>query len=217
MFTLLNPVKTVQKPTGFYLSPRWKCNEVDMRQCQYLVMTFVSTDLDRLIGRNMLNLKPPVSKIHAPQASSQGGLYSFEVFVLSLGASLIKAVQGLHEAGFVHGDIRPCNVALEEPDYYRLVFLDVGATKWLEDFENTQVREAWVRKDIRQVPDFIRKLLERRYMSVYGAPMVDDLPGKLKNVGEGDYDSIQAFFLRELKSRFKVKPTYNHVLYHYIP
>jgi hypothetical protein len=210
IFTRLNSVRTVRKPEGFYLSPRWRCNPVDNLECQYIAMTFVNEDLERLISRNILRLKQPELKDRSQ------GIFSFEVFLLSLGLTLIDALDALHLAGFTHGDVRSCNVALQQPVYQDIVFLDVGAAHLLEDVLNEEEKRKLVEKDIQQVVRFITKPLEQKMESANYQGQYDELYTTLIGLrGEAQETMVQV--LRDELLKFNIADTEGKVVYKYIP
>ena len=209
IFSELNRHKNVRKPIGLYLSPRWTCPS-GIEECQYIAMTYINSDIDRLVSRGNLRLKPPV--VIGAQSDNYEGIYSFEIFLLSLGLGVIDALTELHKAGFVHGDVRACNIALELPDDHHVVLLDVGASTRLTGYSEEE-QEQLRNKDFAQIHRLLTKLLAGRIERIYRSPQISVLAEVFSEMAGKGKDSMVDILRRELDQQFNVSYTGEKVIY----
>ena len=138
----LNALRSVRKPIGLYLSRQWKCFDDSDYVCQYMVMTQASPDLQKLVTRNSLNLKPPVIQGVTDGPQSARGRYSFELFMATFALSLIGELEKLHAVGLVHRDMSVKNVALDPNDYTLVHLIDMGSSSFLTKYSGSLERVA---------------------------------------------------------------------------
>jgi serine/threonine protein kinase len=213
VYAELNKHPNIRKPIGLYLSPRWQCNNGE-DFCQYVAMTYVNSDIGRLVSRGQLQLKAPIFPGLKP--SNERGIYSFEVFLLSFGLNLIETLVALHEAGFAHGDVRSCNIALELPKNDYVTLLDVGASKELKNYAEEE-QLTLKSRDFAQVGLLIHKLLTSRIHSEYRRYNMGPLGRKLLPlVGKGK-DVLVQFIKHELQNQYGVQSWESKIVYKYIP
>ena len=166
VYLKLNAVTTVRKPLGFYLSPRWRCNLVGTHMCQYIVMTRSTRDIERLIGKNFFKLEAPkLDGLPTPQLPD--GLHSFEIFVASFMLNLHDELVKLHAAGFAHGDVRSCNIAVDHETHEHIFLIDVGAAFILSELADNLERKRRIDHDLGQLPSFLQKLVRQWVRKVY--------------------------------------------------
>ena len=213
IFSELNNQTSIKKPLGLYLSPRWKCRN-GASSCQYIAMTFANSDVDRLISRGELRLKPPI--VLGADIPRGLGIYSFEVFWLSLGISLVDIIRKLHEAGFAHGDVRACNIALEAPKNDEVVLLDVGASKILSQFPLEVDRQKFKDRDFRQIAVLLEKLITREMVSAYRTPSVSILANDLTGMTSFGSQQLRTLFETLLRERYGICRSSPGILYKYI-
>lgn len=213
VFAKLNEHTNVKKPIGIYLSPRWKCKK-ETELCQYIAMTYVNSDVDRLVSRGELKLKPPV--LFDQELPQSPGIYSFEIFVLSMGLSLIDALDKFHHAGFAHGDVRTCNIALQAPRNDQIVLLDVGASKILSEF-SVEERDKLIERDFYQVITLMQKLISRRIISAYHRPGKSGLVNRLEQLTWTGKVELSRNLEGILAAKYGVHFDIPHIVYKYIP
>jgi hypothetical protein len=143
-----NPELSV--PRAYYLSEQWVCG--GSHRCQYIAMTKAGPDFDRIIKRNTLGLAK------SSKASKVG---QFELFVASVGLSVVSELQKLHRAGAVHGDIGRYNVANSLEDPRQVVLIDFGQGKLKRDISESQFKHG-VERDFRRTQAFILRLIKTK-------------------------------------------------------
>lgn len=209
IYSELNRHNNVRKPVGLYLSPRWTCPD-GLQQCQYIAMTYINSDLDRLVSRGYLRLKPPI--VIGAESDNDCGVFSFEIFLLSLGIGLVDALTQLHTAGFAHGDVRACNIALELPGDDHVVLLDVGAGTRLAGLPEVE-QERLTNHDFGQIHRLLTKMLAVRIDRIYRAPKVSVLDHFFRQLAGKSKDDMTQAFVIELSRHLNVTATGYQVIY----
>ena len=220
VFRKLNPVQTVRTPRGFYLSPRWRCNDNTNYECRYLAMTLENHDIQRSVSRNELKLRHPVLIGMACPHSAVGDIYSFEVFIASFGLALIAELGRLHEAGFVHGDVRVPNIAVDKSDRGRVCLLDVGASKVLNNYDNVRDRETLKLHDFDQVPRLLLRLVSGRVRRSYGVGVslkTSRLYHQLDRVSKHGRERLVALLTSILQQQYGETRLEDRIIYKYVP
>lgn len=155
----LNRIKSVRKPVGLYLSKQWKCFDDSEFVCQYLVMTMASYDMQKLVSRNLLDLRPPVMTGFTPNRNT--GRFSFELFLATFSLSLLTELEKLHAVGIVHRDISVKNVALDPSDNTLVHIIDLGSSSFLtKHSDSLEEIESLVNHDFRRVKRVSLQLIE---------------------------------------------------------
>jgi serine/threonine protein kinase len=155
----LNRIKSVRKPVGLYLSKQWKCFEDSDFVCQYLVMTMASLDLQKLVSRNLLDLRSPVMTGFTPNRET--GSFSFELFLATFSLSLLAELEKLHAVGIVHRDISVKNVALDPSDKTLVHIIDLGSSSFLTKYSDSLHKlEGLVQHDFDRVKRVSLQLIE---------------------------------------------------------
>lgn len=156
--TFLNRITTINKPTGYFLSDKWRCGEELRHVCQYLVMTRAGPDVHKVISKKMHGIKP-VLLDDAPLRERRGDKYSFEVWLITMGLTLIDELEALHKAGVVHGDVRTLNVALDPVDRSKVFLIDFGSAKFLRHASDSARDENLKLADFNRVKSVMQKLI----------------------------------------------------------
>ena len=164
----LNAVETVWKPIGYYLSGRTRCNDVTDFDCQYIVMSRAgSRDMDRIVAGNLFRFHSPILDDTIPPTDVTGR-YSFELFIASLGLTLISELENLHRVGVVHGDVRANNIAVGGPGNMYPFLLDLGASRIVSTFVDQDAAQTALLRDFEQVGKLLASLIQHRVTRVYG-------------------------------------------------
>jgi serine/threonine protein kinase len=214
VYLKLNLVESVRKPLGYYISPQWECgNDENPFTCQYLVMSRASRDMDRLVSRNFFKLKPPILR-GVEEISDTDGLYSFELFLATYGLALLAELRKLHASGIVHADIRTCNIAIDPKDHRSPFLLDVGLSKFLDDYPDETQRAELQERDRSRVAYVLISLIENRCKRIYGDGQLarqNDLYSALKtsqDTSTGTQEVLESFLVNT-SFIFKGKIIYN--------
>ena len=144
-------------PRAYYLSEQWSCG--GSHRCQFIAMTKAGPDFDRIITRNTLGLAK------SAKASKVG---QFELFVASVGLSVVSELQKLHRAGAIHGDIGRYNVANSLEDPRQVFLIDFGQGKLKRDISESQFKHGTDR-DYRRTQAFILRLIKTKMSIDYNA------------------------------------------------
>jgi serine/threonine protein kinase len=144
-------------PRAYYLSDQWACG--GSHKCQFLVMTKAGPDFDRIITRNTLKL----------EKSTKGSKCGrFELFVASVGMSVLIELEKLHRAGALHGDIGRYNVANSLQDPVQVVLIDFGQAKLKADISESQFKHG-IERDYRRTQAFILRLIKTKMGIDFGS------------------------------------------------
>ena len=208
-YSELNKHQYVRKPLGLYLSPRWTCPS-GLQQCQYIAMTYINFDLERLVGGGNIRLRPP--EVIGATKTNHEGIYSFEVFFLSLGIGIVDAVISLHKAGYVHRDLWACNLALEFPDHDHVVILDLGSSRALRQF-SAEEQERLKAEDYHQIHRMLMKLLSSRIEASHGGPKESVLEYVMREIEGKGRDPMINSFKEALSRDYNASPDGNEVIY----